>query len=106
MRPNPDTLADATRGERRTDRPNRADRRMPRRLPGQPVVHHPGFSVNSALQFPRLRPRLFLGLALLLWGLSYVALAPSAASVVALLPLERGTRLAESLQFARSNLLR
>ena len=55
--------------------------------------------MNSALQFPRLRPRLFLGLALLLWGLSYVALAPSAASVVALLPLERGTRLAESLQF-------
>ncbi len=55
--------------------------------------------MNAVLQFPRLRPRLFLGMAIGLWILTYLALAPLATSVVALLPVEQGTRLAESLQF-------
>ncbi len=55
--------------------------------------------MNAALAFPRLRPRLFLGLAIVLWFVTYRSLAPMAAALVAALPITPGSRLADSVTF-------
>ncbi len=55
--------------------------------------------MNAILHFPQNRPRLFLGLAAVLWLLTYQALAPLAANIVEHLPVAPDSRLAESIQF-------
>lgn len=55
--------------------------------------------MNAAIAFPRLRPRLFLALAVVLWFATYRALAPMAAALVAALPIAPGSRLAASVTF-------
>ena len=55
--------------------------------------------MNATLALPRLRPRLFLGIAAMLWFATYQALAPLAAAVVAQLPVVPESRLAESIRF-------
>jgi uncharacterized protein len=55
--------------------------------------------VNAVLAFPHQRPRVFLAVAVVLWFLTYQALAPLAAAAVAAMPLAPGSRLAESVQF-------
>ena len=55
--------------------------------------------MNAVLALPRLRPRVFLALSAVLWFLSYRALAPLADVLVAALPVERDSRLAETIRF-------
>lgn len=55
--------------------------------------------MNAALALPRVRPRLFLGIAAILWFVTYQALGPLATAVVAQLPVAPESRLAESIQF-------
>ena len=55
--------------------------------------------MNAILTFPRVRPRLFLVVAVVLWFITYRTLAPMAAAVVAQLPIDADTRLAESIRF-------
>ena len=58
--------------------------------------------MNTVLQLrhlPQDRPRLFLGLAAVLWFATYQALAPLASGVVSLLPIDTDSRLAGSVQF-------
>lgn len=55
--------------------------------------------MNAILRLPQHRPRLFLGLAAVLWLLTYKSLAPLAANVVAHLPVTADSRLAQSLEF-------
>lgn len=55
--------------------------------------------MHAILRLPQHRPRLFLGLAAVLWFVTYQALAPLAAGIVALLPITAHSRLAESVEF-------
>lgn len=55
--------------------------------------------MHAILRLPQHRPRLFLGLAAVLWFVTYQALAPLAAGIVALLPITADSRLAESVEF-------
>lgn len=55
--------------------------------------------MHAILRMPQHRPRLFLGLAAVLWFVTYQALAPLAAGIVALLPITADSRLAESVEF-------
>ncbi len=51
------------------------------------------------MTLPRVRPRLFLLLAAVLWFATYRALAPLAAALVTSLPVAPGSRLADSITF-------
>jgi len=55
--------------------------------------------MNAILHFPQHRPRLFLGVAAILWFLTYKSLAPIASALVGLFPLGADSRLAESAEF-------
>jgi len=55
--------------------------------------------MNAILHFPQHRPRLFLGLAAVLWFVTYKSLAPLAAGIVALLPVTADSRLADAVEF-------
>ncbi|HEY0995734.1 MAG TPA: permease [Gemmatimonadaceae bacterium] len=55
--------------------------------------------MNAILHMPQRQPRLFLGLAAVLWFLAYQSLAPLAGGIVALLPVAADSRLAESVEF-------
>lgn len=55
--------------------------------------------MNAILHFPQHRPRLFLGVAAILWLLTYQALTPLAANIVEHLPVTPESRLAESIRF-------
>jgi len=57
---------------------------------------HPPAAIS---RFPRQHPRLFLGLAACVWFVTYKALAPLAAGIVALLPITADTRLAGAVEF-------
>ena len=55
--------------------------------------------MSAILRLSHDRPRAFLGVAALAWFVSYKALAPLAAGIVALLPLTADSRLAGSVEF-------
>ena len=55
--------------------------------------------VHTILTIPRLRPRVFLVSAGLLWFAAYQALAPLADALVTTLPVVPGSRLAETIRF-------
>ncbi|MCC7051921.1 MAG: permease [Gemmatimonadaceae bacterium] len=55
--------------------------------------------MNVVLGFPRRSPRLFVGVAIVLWFATYRALAPLATALVASLPVASGSHLAESITF-------
>ena len=59
----------------------------------------PGFVLNAVLSLPRVRPRLFIASAALLWLVGYIALAPLADSVVGVLPIIPDSRLGETVRF-------
>ncbi|MEP7383531.1 MAG: permease [Gemmatimonadota bacterium] len=55
--------------------------------------------MNAILRLPQHRPRVFLAFAAVLWLLTYQALAPLAASIVAQLPLASDSHLAGAVEF-------
>ena len=55
--------------------------------------------VHTILTIPRLRPRVFLVSAGLLWFAAYQALAPLADALVTTLPVASGSHLAETIRF-------
>ena len=55
--------------------------------------------MDLALNWPRRSPRLFLLVAALAWLAAYLALAPAAEALVRGLPVDRGSRLGDALQF-------
>jgi hypothetical protein len=59
---------------------------------------HPTLT-RRALDWPRLHPRLFLLVAAVTWWTLYQSLAPAADTLVALLPVDRDSRLGGALEF-------
>ena len=55
--------------------------------------------MDLALKLPRSNPRAFLALAAAGWLALYLALAPAARLLVGALPVERGSRLGDALEF-------
>jgi len=55
--------------------------------------------MNAVLSLPRLRPRSFVASAAVLWFAAYMALAPLADTLVAMLPVARESRLFETIRF-------
>ncbi len=99
MREDPIFPAGAIRRGEWTDRAAREPLGATHQIPRKPAALRADSLRRAVAALPKRRPRLFLGLAFVLSALAYAALAPFSKFLVALVPIEHGSRLAESAQF-------